>query len=586
MAKVTEPLIEVRGRTWRPPQPPPPPPRSPWGLIAFLVCVLALAGAGAYALYRAGRPSAVPALAAQADPVGETATTPGTGAVAAVAAALPTKPPMAAVVSLTPSEAITPAALTETIRQGAIRVSVTAPDYAAAFLANTGKRLQLDTNTWESVPAFPRMVVPVLAGPRRIRVEAVGFDCASLQGTNEVDVLVESGVTNEAAFTLTPRPATLTVTCNVTNAIVQTGEQKTEVGNPVTIPSLKPLALAVSAPGHRAQVLKLDALPPGATERREVRLQRELKVGDTMSVDLGGGTKLELVWCPPGTTKLGSSQAERDWAEGSEGQGQAGWCADDGPPQQVPITNGFWLGRTEMTVEQWRRFAEAVGYRTDAEKEGQAFAHDAAGDGAWKFMNGKDWRTPGFSQTNAHPVTCVSWNDAKAFCAWLTKKEQAAGRLPDGFAYRLPGEAEWAYACRGGREGTKFWWGERLADGEGRMNGAGTDPLPDGSPWSARYGWKDGYAYTSPADCYGEPGRSGFGLADMLGNVWEWCEDGYDEKAPHDTIWTGDTSRLVLRGGAFNIQPCFLRCAGRAWGLPTGANASFGFRLCMGAVSP
>ena len=70
-----------------------------------------------------------------------------------------------------------------------------------------------------------------------------------------------------------------------------------------------------------------------------------------------------------------------------------------------------------------------------------------------------------------------------AFCAWLTQRKREAGRLPEHLEYRLPGEAEWEHACRGGSEQTRFWWGNEVSEGKGRFNVAGTDPLPSGAGW-------------------------------------------------------------------------------------------------------
>lgn len=321
-------------------------------------------------------------------------------------------------------------------------------------------------------------------------------------------------------------------------------------------------------------------------KRAEEARRRGPVQGETYTVDLGGGVAVEMAWIPSGTTTLGSTQAERDWAAGPEGQGAPEFYTEEGVPQKVRISKGFWLGRTEVTVGQWRRFAESEEYRTDAEKAGGAFVRDLNGDGTWKHMDGKSWRDPGFSQTENHPGVCLSWNDTKAFCTWVNDRERAAGRLPTGCAWRLPGEAEWAYACRGGREGAKFWWGDSPVDGEGRLNGASLDVFPgsDGQHWTQGVSWKDGYAFTAPCGSYGLKGRNGFGLSDMLGNVWEWCEDGYDSNGPHAEIWTKNAAHRVLRGGSFNTQPGILRCAFRLSDSPSCVVAFYGFRLCLSSA--
>jgi len=149
----------------------------------------------------------------------------------------------------------------------------------------------------------------------------------------------------------------------------------------------------------------------------------------------------------------------------------------------------------------------------------------------------------------------------------------------------LPTDAEWEYACRGGRESTIFWWGNDLEDGEGRLNINGNDRLPGRQKgWSrAEVPWSDGFAFLSPVDHYGQKGRNGFGLADMLGNVWEICLDHWDPKGAHEDVCLDDTPRRVCRGVSFLAIPGFSRCAVRL-GL-RGHNYSDsrdGFRLCLG----
>ena len=300
----------------------------------------------------------------------------------------------------------------------------------------------------------------------------------------------------------------------------------------------------------------------------------------TQMIDLGNGVPLEMVWIPPGRFRMGSTQAERDWAVGAEGKGIATWYTDESDPVDINMTNGFWMGKTPVTMAMFRRFIEATGYRTDAEKSGMAWGWNSSY--VFGAAPGISWRTPGFAQQDNHPVVCVSWADAMAFCEWLTRIERDAGRLPAGKEFRLPGEAEWEYGARGGREGTKFWWGDELSDGRGRLNGAGTDKLPNGTTWPAHHDWEDGFAFTSPVDYYGASGRNGFGLADMLGNVWQWCYDRYDRKGAHGSIFRGNSSYGVLRGGAFDsCRGGDLRCANRGPDDPPMPLAHRGFRVVL-----
>jgi len=237
------------------------------------------------------------------------------------------------------------------------------------------------------------------------------------------------------------------------------------------------------------------------------------------------------------------------------------------PPRRAVIRNGFWLGRTEVTVGQWRKFAEATGYRTSAETRGSAFACEAKrGMGQ---VQGAFWRDPksGAAPQDGHAVTCISWEDAMTFCKWLTEAERKAGRLPSGYVMRLPGEAEWEYACRGGKAGTRFWWGDAKEDGEGRLHWC--------KPSTSR-------SSVPPVDSFGERGRNGFGLADMLGNVWEWCLDHSDPAGAHVEVFTGSSPDRVLKGGSFESHPLATRCASRDGRPADTADFRYGFRVCLG----
>ena len=331
----------------------------------------------------------------------------------------------------------------------------------------------------------------------------------------------------------------------------------------------------------------------------------EPKQGDLKLLSLGQDVSLELVYIPPGKFMMGSTAEEKMWATGIEGGAQPGTVREEyeGEPRQMEVSKAFWMGRTEVTRGQFQQFVEETGYTTDAEKPGgmtQVFNHqwnryyrDGTIVHPWKSVGDKSWRDPGFGiplQDN-FPVVCVSYQDMKAFCRWLTKRERKAGRLTEELEIRLPTEAEWAYACRGGsQESHYFWWGNDLMEGQGRLNISAVDFLPGRNTiWPlANAPWSDGFAFLSPVDHYGKKGRNGFGLADMCGGVWEFVLDEFDPLGGHEDLYYKDkeelsVSRPVCRGGNYFDVPGNARCAVRL-GIAsvTYSDSRDGFRICLG----
>jgi sulfatase modifying factor 1 len=227
---------------------------------------------------------------------------------------------------------------------------------------------------------------------------------------------------------------------------------------------------------------------------------------------------------------------------------------------------------TEVTRGQFRRFIHETGYKTEAEKDGK-------GGSGWNEEK-KDfeqdpkytWLNPGFEQTDEHPVVNVSWNDAVAFCEWLTRVE--------GLTYRLPTEAEWEYACRAGTT-TKYFNGD---DAESLSTVAN---VADGTARTKYQGWtwaiaaRDGFVYTAPVAQF-RP--NAFGLHDMHGNVWEWCRDGYAadyyRRSPkEDPTGPAQAATRVFRGAGWFCHPHSGYSAGRGRSMPGYRCADVGFRV-------
>ena len=160
----------------------------------------------------------------------------------------------------------------------------------------------------------------------------------------------------------------------------------------------------------------------------------------------------KMVYISPGTFMMGSPLGEPK-RESDERQ------------HKVTLTKAFYVGVTEATVGQWRSFTQDTGYRTEAETGGGAYIYTGK---KWEKKKGYYWDNPGFSQTEKHPVTCVSWNDAQKFIKFLNQQE-------GGNKYRLPTEAEWEYACRAGTT-TPFSTGSCISTDQANYNG--NYPMP------------------------------------------------------------------------------------------------------------
>ncbi|MCX6906910.1 MAG: SUMF1/EgtB/PvdO family nonheme iron enzyme, partial [Verrucomicrobia bacterium] len=289
------------------------------------------------------------------------------------------------------------------------------------------------------------------------------------------------------------------------------------------------------------------------------------RVIETKVLDLGDGVTMTLSVIPPGKFMLGSTKEEQEWVA-SKNAKQNKPENEGVEPRKATIKQPFWIGQTEVTVGQWRQFANAKGYVTEAEKKGMPAPQDP--QKAMGPTGALDWRNPkpGFTPTDSQAVTWITWNDAVAFCNWLDARERDAGRLPVGWIVRLPTEAEWEYACRAGTQ-TMFWWGDSPEDGKDRLNSARKD---------------DGFDFIAPVDSFGARGRNRLGLADMLGNAREWCLDEFDAEGAHEQMWVGDPPWHVQRGGCAFRGLSADRCAFREKARRNYRAACTGFRIAVG----
>jgi formylglycine-generating enzyme required for sulfatase activity len=250
------------------------------------------------------------------------------------------------------------------------------------------------------------------------------------------------------------------------------------------------------------------------------------------------GLGMKLVWCPPGKFTMGSPQSEKGYGERHY---------DYENQVSVTLTGGFWLGKYEITQGEWKRMMGTTPWKgQDSVKEGTDY-----------------------------PATYVSWHDANEFCGKLTQLERSAGRLPEGWQYALPTEAQWEYACRAGTTtrfsfgndesafGSYAWWGGFSGDGNAK---------------NEQYAHQIGTKKANP-----------WGLHDMHGNVWEWCRDAPVFKLPGgidpavkfqglDFYFSGRSWR-VIKGGGWWHDAVYCRSAERNWSGSNVLDFSLGFRI-------
>ena len=207
---------------------------------------------------------------------------------------------------------------------------------------------------------------------------------------------------------------------------------------------------------------------------------------------------MTLVRIEPGSFLMGSTKEQIDQLMRLLPEWEREWCEDEHPQHRVDITRPYLLGIHQITVGQFRRFVEESRHQTEAEKAGKgSFGWDEKRR-AWEIDPAKNWRNPGFSQTDDHPVVCVSHNDAVAFCEWLSTTEKKEGRT-----YRLPGEAEWEYACRAGSNAL-FVISDDPEDLAKIANVADARLKQKFSNFDCIKG-DDGFVYTAPVGSFAEP---------------------------------------------------------------------------------
>jgi formylglycine-generating enzyme required for sulfatase activity len=275
-----------------------------------------------------------------------------------------------------------------------------------------------------------------------------------------------------------------------------------------------------------------------------------------------------LIRIPAGSFLMGTPAAENKREKAPEEL-----VAESTPQRRMTIPKPFLLGKTPVTVGQFDRFAVATNYKI----EPGAYTYEPDEKGKWnyKHRDNRDWRNPGFPQTDDHPVVCVNHGDALAYLDWLSELTNKP--------YRLPSEAEWEYAARAGTTAARFW-------GDGRDEATRYAKVADAALMRVMkrefdperfFSGDSGYPFTAPV---GHFLPNPFGLYDMLGNVWEWMADHWTEKLSNlpkngTPYATSDSAGCALRGGAWIGDPRIVRAGIRLRSDSGDRNLNVGFRV-------
>jgi len=260
-------------------------------------------------------------------------------------------------------------------------------------------------------------------------------------------------------------------------------------------------------------------------------------------------------------------------------EAREGFKADgEGPVREVTV-DPFLIDITPVTNTQFAQFVEATSYKTEAEQFGWSYVFEghippelitgrAISTPWWCKVNGADWRHPEGPQSHIndrghHPVVHVSWNDAQAYCQWAGK--------------RLPTEAEWEYAARGGLVQKLYPWGDELTPDEKHLCNIWQGEFPKHDTG------EDGYAGAAPVDAYPP---NGYGLYSITGNTWEWCSDWFHTRY-HATaslvnpVGPPEGKTKVMKGGSYLCHKSYCnryRVAARTSNAPDSSTTNIGFR--------
>ncbi|CAG7623120.1 Formylglycine-generating enzyme [Paenibacillus solanacearum] len=331
---------------------------------------------------------------------------------------------------------------------------------------------------------------------------------------------------------------------------------------------------------HRHINEGMEAEPAAAAEIQRLNgeeLQRNLEASPSRVTDAGiaESPAPSMAYVAGGTFLMGTDDAEGFPADG------------EGPVREVELSP-FYVDTTTVTNAEFADFVQDTGYVTEAERFGWSYVFhlfvpdavrkaDAAsvlGIPWWLGVQGASWRQPEgegsrIKERMDHPVIHVSWNDASAYCEWAGK--------------RLPTEAEWEYAARGGLVQKRYPWGDLLKPGDEYLCNIWQGKFPDKNNAS------DGYIGTAPARSFPP---NGYGLYNVVGNVWEWCADWFSPKpaaaagSASNPKGPGSGTNRVMRGGSYLCHKSYCnryRVAARSSNTPDSSTGNLGFRCARDA---
>jgi formylglycine-generating enzyme len=393
---------------------------------------------------------------------------------------------------------------------GTIMISAASTVPQDNYLARQQARIRIDNGPWRLV-SLPLTQEGVSCESHRVEMQIPGYSSPPAQ-----DREVTGNQIAEVEFQLTPELGTVTFNSNVPDSEVYdaSGHKLEQAGAASQLAPFISHQLTVKAPGHKSTTVTVLLDQPGAQNvTKSVTLEKASGLGPGEAWAISE-LDMTFAYVAPGSFQMGSNEGE----------------IDEAPVHTVTLSQGYWMGKHEVTHQQYESIV---------------------GDHSNMFKG------------STNPVEKVSWNDAVVFCRTLTKQERQAGRLPAGYEYRLPTEAEWEYAARGGSDGPS-------------ANYAGSNSIDEVAWYKENSGKK-----THPV---GQKQANELGLHDMTGNVWEWCLDWYGEyPSEAQTNPTGPSTGAyrVLHGGAWYCDMTLCRETLRYRFTPASAYGFLGFRVAL-----